>query len=100
MDLGIQNKVALVAAASSGLGKAVALQLSREGAKLAICARNETNLTKGNLSSHLAKLEEAGYVTIEKTFVGKVTRTICRLTPEGQKAFREYRKQMQAAIHG
>jgi 3-oxoacyl-[acyl-carrier protein] reductase len=46
MDLGIQNKVALVAASSSGLGKAVALRLSREGAKLAICARNETNLSK------------------------------------------------------
>jgi 3-oxoacyl-[acyl-carrier protein] reductase len=46
MDLGIQNRVALVAASSSGLGKAVALQLSREGAKLAICARNEKNLFK------------------------------------------------------
>jgi 3-oxoacyl-[acyl-carrier protein] reductase len=46
MDLGIQNRVALVAASSSGLGKAVALQLSREGAKLAICARTEENLLK------------------------------------------------------
>ena len=46
MDLGIQNKVALVAASSSGLGKAVALRLSREGAKLAICARNKENLFK------------------------------------------------------
>jgi 3-oxoacyl-[acyl-carrier protein] reductase len=46
MDLGIQNKVALVAASSSGLGKAVALQLSREGAKLAICARNEIKISK------------------------------------------------------
>ncbi len=44
MDLGIQDKVALVAASSSGLGKAVALQLSREGARIAICARNEKNL--------------------------------------------------------
>jgi 3-oxoacyl-[acyl-carrier protein] reductase len=46
MDLGIQNKVALVAASSSGLGKAVALQLSREGTKLAICARNEKRLLR------------------------------------------------------
>jgi 3-oxoacyl-[acyl-carrier protein] reductase len=46
MDLGIQNKVALVAASSSGLGKAAALQLSREGVKLAICARNEEKLSK------------------------------------------------------
>jgi 3-oxoacyl-[acyl-carrier protein] reductase len=46
MDLRIQDKVALVAASSSGLGKAAALQLSREGTKLAICARNEDNLYK------------------------------------------------------
>jgi len=44
MDLGITGKVALVAAASRGLGKAVALQLSREGAKVAICARTEKTL--------------------------------------------------------
>lgn len=46
MDLGITNKVALVTASSRGLGKAAALQLSREGAKLAICSRNEENLFK------------------------------------------------------
>jgi 3-oxoacyl-[acyl-carrier protein] reductase len=44
MDLGIKNKVALVAAASQGLGKAVARQLSREGAIVAICARNREKL--------------------------------------------------------
>ena len=59
---------------------------------------NETNLTKGNLSSHLSKLEAAGYVTIEKTFVGKVTRTLCRLTPAGHEAFLKYREQIQAAF--
>ncbi len=46
MDLGIQDKVALVTASSSGLGKAAALQLSREGAKVTICARNEEKLFK------------------------------------------------------
>jgi 3-oxoacyl-[acyl-carrier protein] reductase len=46
MDLGIKDKVALVTASSSGLGKAAALQLSREGAKVAICARNEEKLIK------------------------------------------------------
>ena len=50
MELGIQNKVALVAASSSGLGKAAALQLSKEGAKVAICARNEENLKKARES--------------------------------------------------
>jgi len=44
MDLGIKNKVALVAASSKGLGKAVALQLSREGSKVVICARNKDRL--------------------------------------------------------
>ncbi|MGH8319118.1 MAG: transcriptional regulator [Steroidobacteraceae bacterium] len=42
--------------------------------------QSETDLTKGNLSSHLAKLEEAGYVEIEKTYRGKIPMTVCRLT--------------------
>lgn len=39
MDLGLKDRVAIVAASSQGLGKGVALALAREGAKLAICAR-------------------------------------------------------------
>ncbi len=46
MDLGLKNKVAIVAAASSGLGRAVALGLAREGAKLAICSRDKTRIQK------------------------------------------------------
>lgn len=46
MDLGIKNRVALVAASSKGLGKAVALQLSREEAKVVICARSKDRLFK------------------------------------------------------
>ena len=45
MDLGLKNRVALVAAASRGLGKAVALRLASEGARVAICARGEADLT-------------------------------------------------------
>lgn len=41
MDLGLKDKVAVVAASSRGLGKAVAWQLAREGAKLVLCARNK-----------------------------------------------------------
>jgi 3-oxoacyl-[acyl-carrier protein] reductase len=44
MDLGIKNRVAIVAASSKGLGKAVALGLAREGVQLALCARTETTL--------------------------------------------------------
>lgn len=45
MDLGLKNKVALVAAAGRGLGKATALRLSREGVRTAICARTEASIT-------------------------------------------------------
>jgi len=58
----------------------------------------ETGLTKGNLSSHLARLEDVGYVDIEKTFQGKVPRTICRLTDDGRTAFDDYRERLQRAI--
>lgn len=44
MDLGLKNRVALVAASSQGLGKAVAMGLAREGAKLALCSRNDAAL--------------------------------------------------------
>jgi DNA-binding MarR family transcriptional regulator len=58
----------------------------------------ETGLTKGNLSSHLSRLEDANYVDIEKTFHGKVPRTICRLTDSGRAAFDDYRTQLKCAI--
>src|SRR5580704_5304879 len=54
----------------------------------------ECGLTQGNLSSHLAKLEEAKYVLIEKTFKGKYPLTICSLTKQGRKAFEEYSRKM------
>jgi DNA-binding MarR family transcriptional regulator len=57
-----------------------------------------TGLTKGNLSSHLSRLENAGYVRIEKTFVGKVTRTLCQLTEAGREALETYRQQMKAIL--
>lgn len=56
--------------------------------------QRETGLTKGNLSAHLSKLEEAGYVNIEKTYRGKIPLTLCRLTEEGRRAFEAYRKQL------
>jgi len=53
--------------------------------------QRETGLTKGNLSSHLAKLEEAGYVAIEKTYRGRIPLTLVRLTDAGAKAYKAYR---------
>jgi DNA-binding transcriptional ArsR family regulator len=57
--------------------------------------QRETGLTKGNLSAHLSKLEEAGYVKIEKTFKGKLPLTVCKLTVTGKKALAQYRQQLQ-----
>lgn len=59
---------------------------------------HSTGLTKGNLSSHLARLEEAGYVVIEKRFRGKSPQTTCALTPEGIHAFRAYRRRLQQTV--
>lgn len=57
-----------------------------------------TGLTWGNLSSHLSKLEENSYVEIEKSFVGKKSNTMVRLTPAGRAAFRAYKQQLQQVL--
>lgn len=57
-----------------------------------------TGLTRGNLSTHLSKLETAGYVEIKKEFVGKIPRTMLRLTKEGKKAFQKYLESMKQVI--
>ena len=53
-----------------------------------------TGLSKGNLSSHLSKLEEAKLVKIEKTFVGKIPNTNASLTEDGAKAIAEHWKKL------
>jgi DNA-binding MarR family transcriptional regulator len=55
---------------------------------------NQTGLTWGNLSTHMSKLEEAGYLEVEKTFKGKRPNTTLKLTPQGRQAFRDYAKRM------
>lgn len=52
--------------------------------------RNVLGATQGNLSVHLRKLEDAGYVAIEKRFVGRKPQTLARLTESGRKAFDDY----------
>jgi DNA-binding MarR family transcriptional regulator len=59
---------------------------------------NQVELTRGNLSSHLNTLEEAGYVDIQKEFVDKVPRTLIRLTDAGREAIQTYREQMRTVI--
>jgi len=59
---------------------------------------HETEMNKGNLSSHLTRLEEAGYVEVEKTYRGKVPQTLLRLTRAGQTAFEAYRKKLKTAF--
>ncbi len=58
----------------------------------------ESGLTKGNLSLHLSRLEEVGYIQVEKTFRGKIPHTEYRLTPKGKSAFDQYRKSLGSII--
>jgi len=51
---------------------------------------NQTGLTWGNLSAHLSKLEDAGYIQVEKRFKGRRPNTSLQLTPKGRRAFAEY----------
>jgi DNA-binding transcriptional ArsR family regulator len=60
--------------------------------------QRESQLTRGNLSSHLVRLEESGYVRIEKTFRGKVPLTLCSLTRAGRTAFETYRQTFKRAL--
>jgi len=55
---------------------------------------HQTGLTFGNLSAHMSKLEEAGYIKIKKEFLGKKPHTMLFLTDKGRVAFEEYRKNM------
>jgi len=58
----------------------------------------QTGLTKGNLSSHMSKLEAGSYVAVEKKFVDKIPRTLFRLTETGRDAFRRYKETMQQML--
>lgn len=54
--------------------------------------QNQLQMTPGNLSSHLSKLEEADYVEIVKEFIDRKPHTALKLTKKGRTAFNEYRK--------
>ena len=59
---------------------------------------NQLGLTWGNLSAHITKLEEGGYVAVEKGFKGKRPQTMLSLTKEGRKAFQAYRQTMKQML--
>jgi DNA-binding MarR family transcriptional regulator len=60
---------------------------------------NQTALTRGNLSSHLSKLEDVGYISIQKEFVDRVPRTLISLTDEGRVAIHTYRENMKQVLN-
>ncbi len=60
--------------------------------------REKTESTAGNLSVQLDKLSTAGYIEVEKSFAGKKTRTICRVTSLGRRAFEAYVEALRSYI--
>jgi DNA-binding MarR family transcriptional regulator len=60
--------------------------------------RDDLEMTDGNLSVHLQKLEEKGYVAIAKAFVGRRPQTTCRLTAAGRRAFSRYLDHLEAIV--
>jgi DNA-binding HxlR family transcriptional regulator len=77
----------------------VALLSSVESADFLFLLK-ESGLTKGNLSVHLSRLEEASYIKPEKTFRGKIPHTEYRLTSKGKSAFDQYRKSLGSILDG
>ncbi|MBN1313626.1 MAG: transcriptional regulator [Anaerolineae bacterium] len=59
---------------------------------------NQLGLTWGNLSAHMSKLEDAGYIEVEKEFKGKRPNTMLCLTEKGRESFREYRQRMKMVL--
>ena len=62
--------------------------------------RKILELTDGNLGAHLAKLENAGYIKVEKTFISRKPRTFIKATGKGHDAFNEYTNELKRIIKG
>ena len=60
--------------------------------------KNQTGLSWGNLSTHLTKLEQAGYLKIEKGYQGKKPQSKIQLTPQGREAFKSYKSSLQTIL--
>jgi DNA-binding MarR family transcriptional regulator len=62
--------------------------------------QHQLQMTPGNLSSHLSKLEEAGYVEIVKEFIERKPHTALKLTKKGRNAFKEYQHNLKQVFNG
>lgn len=62
--------------------------------------RQKTGSTDGNLGAQMLKLEEAGYVAMEKGFVGRRPQTIYRMTPKGREALSKYVAALKSLLGG
>jgi DNA-binding HxlR family transcriptional regulator len=60
--------------------------------------RTKTGSTDGNLGAQLGKLEEAGYVSVEKKFVQRKPQTLYRMTEQGRQALTEYVRALKALL--
>ena len=60
--------------------------------------QNQTGMTPGNLSAHLSKLEDAGYVEVTKEFLDRKPHTALALTKKGRTAFKDYRKKVKQFV--
>jgi len=60
--------------------------------------QHETAMNKGTLSSHISKLEDAGYVEVLKTYRGRIPQTLLSLTKLGRQSFKEYRRNLKKAL--
>ena len=67
----------------------ISLLLSVEEADF-VYLKEKTESTAGNLSVQLEKLDSAGYIEVKKEFMGKKTRTSCKITDRGREALEEY----------
>jgi DNA-binding MarR family transcriptional regulator len=79
---------------------AIMAHLAAVGESDFLTLKKTFGLTDGNLSIHSAVLEEKGLIKIKKSFVGKKTRTMYRITPAGRKAFEEYLRELERVLRG
>ena len=75
----------------------MSLLLSVEEADF-VFLKEKTGATSGNLSVQIDKLNEAGYIKVQKTFQGKMPRTVCKITKKGVNAFDTYVKNLKTYI--